>query len=819
MNGHEFYNPYHFVPAQGKAAGSVSTADFLDLQQHPEGQELAAATRHLSHDRYLAGQAFADGQQYFSGRLLCKLTTVQPLVIGSQQTPQVGEYSDVEPFLLDGHPALPASSLRGLISSLVEAASDSAMRVLANEPYSYRSSMAQSRGAIGMIVEKPVDGRLVRFVRPLTFPPHRLQIPARRGEEVEVQGEFQRLADQLVLPAYLDRYDWPRNRDDARAMTRYGFLARHGVNSFSSAHRQDFWELSTAGSAGTILRRDAGRRKWFLQVDESVVRVKATSSRRQGQNVLTGRTLIGVLPDPRNGAPERLEEDRVAAATNRGILRMLGVTPERESAMPHTKKHELFIPVPDLDYFLHGRVDADGFDYDLPADAAIAQFEFIADQRTEDGVIQPFELAGQDRSGPEVEKKGVKGRKVRLAAGDLVHFRLKAGASVPEIESLAISAIWREDAGWAYDYFEALNPELIPFRQGQRTSVSTAEQLFGFVPEAVRNHDRPRQPEHDAETANLAASVNIRGLASRLRFGHGIYCKTLSGERGEPIEKNSQGEFVKVPLKILGSPKPPCPNTYFRKRETSPGESGYVAKTKQDLNPQAAVPQGRKFYLHHPVGNEPWRTRQDGNDARKDLKLQVSPIRPNVSFVFHIDFENLTETELAWLCYAVRPFDGFQHKLGLGKPLGLGSVQITPLGLFRIDRHERYAEPDVFAAPRYHHIAWWGEPQERLLLPDVYRQEKHGAASEVSFDDLVRAAQPSAEIAQALQHLGTALPPGAPPVHYPTVREDTSPHGPENDHFEWFVANADRHGPHEYLHPLEEGLRPLPRLPRPKKKG
>jgi len=813
-----FYNPYHFVPARGEASGSVSTTDFTRLQNAPDGADLEPAARHLSHDRYLAGQTYADEQRYFSGRLICKLTTVQPLVIGSQQIPHSGDYTDVAPFLLDGLPALPASSLRGLISSIVEAASDSAMRVLVNDPYSYRSSMAQSRAAIGMIVEKRLGDRTARFVRPLTFPTHRLRVPAPRNEEVEVQTEFQRLADRLVLPVYLDGYDWQRNRDNTWTLNKQGFLSTRGLISFSAANRQQFWELARAASIGRILLQDPRNRKWSFQVNPSHVRVKETFRNRQGQRELGGRTLIGVLPAAGNTAPRQLPPDEVDTNANRGILRVLGVPPERESAMPHTKKHELFIPVPDLDYFLNGHVDADGFDYDLPAEAAIAQFESIAGQRTQDAPQHPFELAGQERTGDAVEVKGTPGRKIRLAAGDLVHFRLKQNTSPPELESIAISAIWREDAGWAYEYFQALHPELLPFRPGQRTTVTPAEQMFGFVPEAVRRGDAPRQPAQEEERKNLEASATIRGLASRLRFSHGIYWNAMSEEKRQPIEKDEAGQFIKVPLKILGSPKAPCPNMYFRKRTIERGQSGYVAKTKENFNPEEAIPQGRKFYLNHPVGDEPWRTHQAPGEERRDLKLQVSPIRPKVSFVFHVDFENLTEAELAWLCYAVHPSDNFLHKLGLGKPLGLGSVRIDPVGLFQVNRRKRYAEDDLFATSRYHEIAWWGQPYERMLLPKIYGREKQGDASGTTCNDLVPRANPSGEIARALEILG-AVPSGAVPVHYPAVSEDNSPHGPENDHFEWFVANADRNGPHEYLHPLEEGLQPLPRLPRPRTRG
>ena len=74
----------------------------------------------------------------------------------------------VRPFLIAGQPAIPASSLRGLISSIVEAASNSSFRVLVNRLYSVRATMEEFLPAIGMIVVQPGGERTLR---PLAFGP------------------------------------------------------------------------------------------------------------------------------------------------------------------------------------------------------------------------------------------------------------------------------------------------------------------------------------------------------------------------------------------------------------------------------------------------------------------------------------------------------------------------------------------------------------------------------------------------------------------------------------------------------------------------
>jgi CRISPR-associated protein (TIGR03986 family) len=69
-------------------------------------------------------------------------------------------------------------------------------------------------------------------------------------------------------------------------------------------------------------------------------------------------------------------------------------------------------------------------------------------------------------------------------------------------------------------------------------------------------------------------------------------------------------------------------------------------------------------------------------------------LNPNQKLVSRIRFENLTQTELGALLFVLDLPEGCNHKLGMGKPLGLGSVKITP-SLTLIQRKERYQE--VFA--------------------------------------------------------------------------------------------------------------------------
>lgn len=73
----------------------------------------------------------------------------------------------------------------------------------------------------------------------------------------------------------------------------------------------------------------------------------------------------------------------------------------------------------------------------------------------------------------------------------------------------------------------------------------------------------------------------------------------------------------------------------------------------------------------------------------KNPYSKIKPIKPEVGFSFRIRFENLSQVELGALLFVLKLPPGCHHKLGMGKPLGLGSVKITPR-LIISSRPERY---------------------------------------------------------------------------------------------------------------------------------
>jgi hypothetical protein len=68
----------------------------------------------------------------------------------------------------------------------------------------------------------------------------------------------------------------------------------------------------------------------------------------------------------------------------------------------------------------------------------------------------------------------------------------------------------------------------------------------------------------------------------------------------------------------------------------------------------------------------------------------IQPVCPGARFAFRVYFENLTDEELGALLWALELPAGCAHKLGMGKPLGLGSARIKVTSLRLTDRLARY---------------------------------------------------------------------------------------------------------------------------------
>ena len=262
------------------------------------------------------------------------------------------------------------------------------------------------------------------------------------------------------------------------------------------------------------------------------------------------------------------------------------------------------------------------------------------------------------------------------------------------------SLSWRRQAGTSWDWFRAIDPNLLPMH-GERTQVTLAEQLFGFADAGTDGRDPVDKSPKDPKVEPPVAA-----LAGRLRFSTGRWIAVGNNK----IEHAWEKELVTLP--ILGSPKPPSPRLYFRRKSPSAGvgkkELPRVIQKNGDIQPQ-----GRKMYLIHEdrlAANtklDVYKTKSPRENLKQ--KARVKPLRQGQTFEFTIRFDNLSSRELGLLLLTLKPNAGFLHRLGMGKPLGMGVVELQPQTVELIDRQCRYAADDLFAE-RVHHTWTYGDP-------------------------------------------------------------------------------------------------------------
>ena len=99
---------------------------------------------------------------------------------------------------------------------------------------------------------------------------------------------------------------------------------------------------------------------------------------------------------------------------------------------------------------------------------------------------------------------------------------------------------------------------------------------------------------------------------------------------------------------------------------------------------------GRKYFFHHSPTQELLTTNGYSYMAGKAANRYIRPLDRDTQFHCRIDFTNLESDKFAALLLAITLEDEMRHKIGYGKPLGLGTIQISPTKLTLIDYATRY---------------------------------------------------------------------------------------------------------------------------------
>lgn len=211
-------------------------------------------------------------------------------------------------------------------------------------------------------------------------------------------------------------------------------------------------------------------------------------------------------------------------------------------------------------------------------------------------------------------------------------------------------------------------PELVDF----------AEAIFGYTREVKKEHDNYKQ----------------RAYAGRVAFTD---ARMLPGQNEIWL---TPGKTI-VP-KILSGPKPTTFQHYLVQTEpenykignTLDGRTKYETRLRDFASPQSETAlRGHKFYWHKGASGLD-AIREKGEVKEGDSQhTRINPLRAGVKFTFRVNFDNLSQEELGALLFVLEIIAANEKtriKIGMGKPLGMGAVKITPK-LYIKDASARYS--------------------------------------------------------------------------------------------------------------------------------
>lgn len=203
----------------------------------------------------------------------------------------------------------------------------------------------------------------------------------------------------------------------------------------------------------------------------------------------------------------------------------------------------------------------------------------------------------------------------------------------------------------------------------------------------------PRAVRRAADEKRWDLAQAVFGRVSRV-FEHGIgrqlRGEAIEGKRGRVafedaflVSSPEPPYAVEVRSTVLGQPKPTTYQHYLIQRTDRIEDSIHWDGDKDGRG--TAIVRGHKLYWHRPGAEIPPAMDQE------NVESLFQPAKAGARFRSRVRFENLRPWELGALLMALDLPTECAHRLGMGKPRGLGSFRIRVVGLDRIDHVIRYS--------------------------------------------------------------------------------------------------------------------------------
>lgn len=204
--------------------------------------------------------------------------------------------------------------------------------------------------------------------------------------------------------------------------------------------------------------------------------------------------------------------------------------------------------------------------------------------------------------------------------------------------------------------------ELLPPEHNREDLMDFAETMFGRVKRQRGDNQR-----------NQATAGRIFVEDARMLAG-----QSSPWLPGDPV----------VTPNVLGSPSP----TTFQHYLTQSNPDDKSRLSSYNASPRNTTLRGHKLYWHKGnVSRQDFEANPKEVEGKEKVHTRMKPVRTGVKFRFRLHFENLAMPELGVLWWSLAlPVKGtYYHKIGMGKPLGLGAIKLTPT-LHLIDPKKRY---------------------------------------------------------------------------------------------------------------------------------
>jgi CRISPR-associated protein (TIGR03986 family) len=197
-------------------------------------------------------------------------------------------------------------------------------------------------------------------------------------------------------------------------------------------------------------------------------------------------------------------------------------------------------------------------------------------------------------------------------------------------------------------------------------------------PEPYKGYEPCENPDHLCPACALFGLAGKQGAAaSRVRFT----------DARTAVKLNKMEDYydeVRI-LKELAGPKLSAAEFYLKQKPENAHLWNYDYAVNWRTN-RDEIPgydpeiRGRKFYWHqlHP---HPYIEKEKDHDHKivSDRNVAVRALRKGITFDFRVYFNEITEIELKRLLWVLTIGNRKEnaHKIGMGKPLGMGSIKIA----------------------------------------------------------------------------------------------------------------------------------------------